>query len=289
MLNYNQIQDYFTLCKPKVILVMLVTTWVGMHLATPGAVPLHVIIFGTLGIALAGGCAAVINHLVDRHVDAKMSRTEYRPIACGRITPRAAFLFSISLGITGLLILCLWINPLTALLTLMTIVGYAAFYTLFLKRATPQNIVIGGAAGATPPLLGWTAVSDEISAYALLPVLIIFTWTPPHFWALAIYRRNDYAKANIPMLPVTHGVKFTKLCIVLYTFLLWVTSLLPYATGMSGLIYFFLALILGGAFLIQTLVLYQTNSEQVALKTFSFSIAYLLLLFISLLVDHYIN
>jgi len=290
------VYDYFTLCKPKVVLVMLVTVWVGMHLAVPTFVPLNTIIFGTLGIALAAGSAAVINQLVDRHIDAKMSRTEQRPIACGRISPRAAFLFSFCLGTAGLFILNVYVNTLTAVLTFITVLGYAVFYTLFLKRATPQNIVIGGAAGATPPLLGWAAVSNDINAYALLLVLIIFTWTPPHFWALAIYRRNDYAKANIPMLPVTHGVKFTKICIVLYTLLLLATSLLPYVTGMSGSVYLTLAIVLGSAFLIQTLILFQTNHEQrergaelAALRTFSFSITYLLLLFASLLLDHYLS
>lgn len=282
-------RDYLSLCKPKVILVMLATTWVGMHLASHDPIPWPILFFATLGIALSGGSAAVINHLVDSSIDAKMTRTSKRPIASGRILPQHALKFAFILGVLGLSILFIFINTLTALLTLATLLGYALLYTLFLKRATPQNIVIGGAAGATPPLLGWAAVSNDIHAYALLLVLIIFTWTPPHFWALAIYRREDYQKANIPMLPVTHGVFFTKLCVVLYTLLLVATTVLPYATGMSGLIYFISALILGVAFLSQTLLLYFSHKPSEALKTFSFSILYLLLLFTALLVDHYVR
>jgi protoheme IX farnesyltransferase len=279
--------DYLTLCKPKVILVMLVTTWVGMHLATNTQVPWHILIFGTLGIALAGGSAAVINHLVDRHIDTKMTRTQHRPIAANRIPVRNAYLFSAVLGISGLLILAIFINPLTAYLTFATVFGYAILYTLFLKHQTPQNIVIGGAAGAMPPLLGWTAVTGQTSAFAWLLVLIIFTWTPPHFWALAIHRKDDYENANIPMLPNTHGIPFTKLFIVLYAILLFLVTLLPYAAHMSGVVYLIAAILLGTAFLIQTVLLYRTESSQTALKTFSFSILYLLLLFGALLIDHY--
>jgi protoheme IX farnesyltransferase len=289
MLNTTLIQDYLTLCKPKVIVVMLVTTWVGMHLATTSFVPLNILFFGTLGIALSGSAAAVINHLVDRHIDAKMIRTENRPIVCKRISLYHAVLFAILLAISGLLILSFLVNPLTAFLTLLTVIGYAVFYTIFLKRRTPQNIVIGGAAGAMPPLLGWTAVTGELHALAWLPVLIIFAWTPPHFWALAIYRKDDYQNANIPMLPITHGVPFTKLCMILYTLLLFAITLLPYATQMSGFVYLTTAIILGVGFLMHTFVLYRTGSNQMALKTFSFSITYLLLLFTALLVDHYIK
>jgi protoheme IX farnesyltransferase len=281
--------DYFTLCKPKVLLVMLVTTWVGMHLATNTLVPWDVFIFGTLGIALAGGSAAVINHLVDRHIDAKMTRTENRPMANKRIPIQNATIFSAILGVSGLLILAVFINFLTAYLTFATVLGYAVLYTLFLKRQTPQNIVIGGAAGAMPPLLGWTAVTGHTSAFAWLLVLIIFTWTPPHFWALAIHRKSDYENANIPMLPNTHGISFTKLYIVLYTLLLFAVTLLPYAAHMAGGIYFGAASLLGTLFLIQTLILYRTKSTRAALKTFSFSILYLLLLFSALLIDHYIQ
>ena len=267
---------------------MLVTSWVGMHLATDHFVPLNTFIFGTVGIALAGSSAAVINHLVDRHIDAKMIRTEHRPLACKRITISHAILFSFLLGISGLFILGFFVNILTAFLTLMTVLGYAVLYTLFLKRSTPQNIVIGGAAGAMPPLLGWTAVSNDIGAFAWLPVLIIFAWTPPHFWALAIYRKDDYIKANIPMLPATHGVAFTKLFIVLYTILLFLVTLLPFVTKMSGFLYFISAVLLNSAFLIQTIILYRSQDPKVALKTFSFSILYLLLLFTALLIDHYV-
>lgn len=281
-------QDYYALCKPQVVLVMLVTSWVGMILASGHVIHWNPIMFGTVGIAFSGAAAAVINHLVDRRIDAKMTRTAYRPIASGKIRPIHAFIFSVFLGSTGLTVLFFLVNHLTAYLTFLTLVGYAVFYTMFLKRATPQNIVIGGAAGATPPLLGWATVSNDIHAYALLLVLIVFTWTPPHFWALAIYRHQEYAKANIPMLPVTHGIPFTKLCIVLYTCLLWGVTLLPFAVGMSGPLYLILAIILGSVFLIYTLVLFQTNSLAFALKTFTFSIVYLLLLFIALLLDYVI-
>ena len=283
------LKDYLILCKPKVILVMLVTTWVGMHLATVSFVPLDILLFGTIGIALSGGSAAVINHLVDRHIDAKMARTENRPLVCKRVSLYQAALFASILGVGGLLILSIFVNPLTAFLTFLTVIGYAVFYTIFLKRRTPQNIVIGGAAGAMPPLLGWTAVTGELHALAWLPVLIIFTWTPPHFWALAIYRKEDYQNAQVPMLPVTHGVPFTKLCMVLYTLLLFALSLLPYATQMSGIIYFTAAIVLGVGFLTHTLILYKSCSNPMALKTFSFSITYLLLLFTALLIDHYIQ
>lgn len=280
------IQDYLTLCKPKVILVMLITAWVGMHLASHTGIAWDLFLFTTLGIALSGASAAIINHLVDRHIDAKMIRTEQRPIANGRISVQKAFLFSCILGTLGLSILAFFVNKLTALLTLATLLGYAVLYTMFLKRKTPQNIVIGGAAGATPPLLGWVAVSNEISAYALLLVLIIFTWTPPHFWALAIHRCEDYKRANIPMLPVTHGLAFTKLYIVLYTILLCIVSLFPFITGMSGILYLIFASLLGIAFLIQTLILYRSHKTKTAMQTFSFSILYLLLLFGALLLDH---
>ncbi len=283
------IQDYFSLCKPKVILVMLVTTWVGMHLATQTWVPWDIMVFGTLGIAFAGGSAAVVNHLVDRHIDLKMTRTSHRPIASKRISVQNAMIFASVLGISGLLFLFIFVNALTALLTLTTILGYAVLYTLFLKRRTPQNIVIGGAAGAMPPLLGWTAVTNEVSAFACLLVLIIYTWTPPHFWALAIYRKDDYQKADIPMLPNTHGIPFTKLNMMLYTLLLFVISLLPFATHMTGVIYFASALILGSFFLIEMVVLYKSHSNHTALRTFSFSIVYLLLLFTTLLIDHYVQ
>jgi heme o synthase len=279
--------DYLTLCKPNVVLLMLLTSWVGIALATNKTVPLDLLVFSTLGIATAAAGAAVINHLVDRNIDAKMTRTALRPIASGRITPTNALIFAGMLSGFGLLLLLVFVNLITAGLTFVTLVGYAAIYTLFLKRATPQNIVIGGIAGATPPLLGWSAVTGEVTAEALLLVLIIFAWTPPHFWALAIYRNEDYKKANIPMLPVTHGIKFTKLCIVLYTLLLFAITLLPFAIKMSGLIYLTCALLLGINFIYSSLKLYFTNNKKQAMKTFNFSIVYLLLLFLGLLVDHY--
>lgn len=286
--SLNIVKDYWILCKPRVVAVMLITAWIGMHLATHSAVPWNIFLFGTLGIAFAAGSAAVINHLVDRHIDAKMTRTANRPLASQRISVSRACLFSLCLGTTGLLILTFLVNALTAVLTFATVIGYAVLYTWFLKHRTPQNIVIGGAAGAMPPLLGWTAMSGDLSPCAWVLTLIIFTWTPPHFWALAIYRREDYQKANIPMLPITHGVRFTKLCVVLYTLLLFVISLLPYVIQMSGLLYFSAALVLGTLFLAQTLHLYFKDSDKVALNTFTFSIIYLLLLFSALLIDHYV-
>lgn len=284
-MQWHIIQDYYSLCKPKVVLLMLLTSWVGMILASE-RMQWKIYILATIGIALSGAAAAVINHLIDRQIDAKMKRTLYRPIASGRIQPIHAFLFACCLGTVGLTLLFFEVNRLSAYLTFFTLIGYAVFYTVFLKRATPQNIVIGGIAGATPPLLGWVAITNDIHAYALLLTLIIFTWTPPHFWALAIYRHKEYANANIPMLPVTHGIPFTKLCIVLYTLLLWVVTLLPFVVGMSGPLYATLATVLGGIFLSYTLILFRRNSPNFALKTFSFSILYLMLLFIMLLVDH---
>ncbi len=282
-------QDYWTLCKPNVVAVMLVTALVGMCLATTKSIPGSLFFHTLVGIGLAGSAAAVVNHLIDRQLDIKMQRTRNRPMAQKRISLTNAILFAISLGSSGLLILYYFVNTTTMILTALTVLGYAVLYTLFLKRSTPQNIVIGGAAGAMPPLLGWTAVSGEISALAWLPVLIIFAWTPPHFWALAIAQQADYQKANIPMLPNTHGVSFTKLQVVLYTVLLFLVTLLPYITHLSGLFYVWCAIGLNSVFLIQTLILYTTDSKQVARKTFSFSITYLLLLFTAMLIDHYLH
>lgn len=280
-------RDYFELCKPKVVTLMLLTTLVGMFLATPGFVPWHIVLFGLLGIGLAAGSAAAINHVVDRHIDQLMARTQRRPIATGKIAPKQALLFASVLGLAGMFILIVFVNALTALLTFLTLIGYACVYTLYLKRATPQNIVIGGAAGAAPPLLGWAAVTNHIDPYALLLVLIIFTWTPPHFWALAIARYKEYAKANIPMLPVTHGIRFTKLSILLYSILLLVATMLPFATGMSHMLYLCGALILGLRFLYWAIKLMFSNDNSIAMKTFRYSIVYLMLLFILLLLDHY--
>lgn len=281
----DHLSDLFILCKPKVVFVMLVTSWVGMFLAKPYDIRWKTIFFATVGIALMGGAAAAINHLVDRKIDAKMLRTKLRPLATGRISTRLAAIFASVLGLLGLLILHTLVNSLTAFLTLLTLGGYAVLYTLLLKRRTPQNIVIGGIAGAMPPLLGWVSVSPSIHPHALILVLIIFVWTPPHFWSLAIYRQEDYLNANIPMLPVTHGIRYTKVSIVLYTLLLLSISVFPFIIGMSGWLYFGSALILGLLFLIQTLRLYWSDTKKIALNTFSFSILYLLLLFSALLLD----
>ncbi|MFT3741947.1 MAG: heme o synthase [Gammaproteobacteria bacterium] len=278
---------YYELCKPRVVALMLITAWVGMLLATPTFPPWSVIIFGTLGIALTACAGAVMNHLADRHIDAVMHRTQKRPLPSGKVSPLTAFIFSVVLAIAGLAILVFLVNALTALLTLLSFVGYALIYTLFLKRTTAQNIVIGGLAGAAPPLLGWTAVTNHLDYGGLLLVLIIFTWTPPHFWALAIYRLKEYQKADIPMLPVTHGVAFTKLNIVLYTCLLLAASTLPFVVGMSGILYLIGALILGSRFLYLAIQLKKHDNPILAIQTFRFSILYLLLLFLLLLVDHY--
>ena len=280
-------RDYLELCKPNVVLVMIVTAVIGMFMAVPGMVPLDVLVLGNLGIALCAAAAAAINHLVDRHIDRKMARTLNRPVAQGRVAPVQVVGFAALLGGLGMAILLLWINALTAWLTLASLLGYAVVYTLFLKRATPQNIVIGGLAGAAPPLLGWTAVTGAVHSHALLLVLIIFAWTPPHFWALALHRKDDYAKADIPMLPVTHGIAFTKLQILLYTMLLLAVTLLPFVIHMSGVIYLAGALALGIGFLRYAVALYRSDSDGLAMKTFGYSIFYLSLLFAFLLADHY--
>lgn len=282
-------QDYWELCKPKVVALMLVTAWVGMLLASPPNIfPWQALIFGTLGIAFSAGSAAAINHLVERKIDTHMARTRNRPIASGRVNPFYGMVFALLLGLTGLSILTYFVNSLTAWLTLLSLLGYALFYTIYLKRATPQNIVIGGVAGAAPPLLGWSAVSGTISPYGLLLVLIIFIWTPPHFWALAIYRYEDYVKANLPMLPVTHGIRFTKFSILLYILLLIPCTVLPYITGMCGICYLVCAIGLGLGFLYYGIKLFYSDSPKVAISTFGYSIIYLLALFIALLLDHYL-
>ncbi len=281
-------RDYIELCKPRVVLLMLLTVIVGMYLATPGWIDLSLIGFTLVGIGFCAGSAAAINHLVDRHIDSIMARTKKRPVAHGRVSVKQALCFAVTIGILGLLILSTFVNQLTALLTFVTLIGYAGVYTGYLKRATSQNIVIGGLAGAAPPLLGWTAVTNQLDPQALLLVLIIFTWTPPHFWALAIYRFEEYKHAQIPMLPVTHGIQFTKLNVYLYTVLLLVVSILPFVVGMSGLIYLIGSLVLGGRFLYWAHKLYRTEKPVVAMQTFRFSIVYLMLLFVFLLIDHYL-
>jgi protoheme IX farnesyltransferase len=279
--------DYLELTKPKVVTLITFTAMVGMLLATPGMAPWEILLFGSLGIALLAGSAAALNHLADRRADALMARTCRRPLPSGHLDTGQVLGFALVLGSCGLLLLLGFTNPLTAVLTVASLIGYAVIYTLFLKRATPQNIVIGGAAGAAPPLLGWTAVTGQVDPGALLLFLIIYVWTPPHFWTLAIHRRHDYARADIPMLPVTHGVAFTRLQILLYTLLLIPVSLLPFLTGMSSWIYLAGALVLGGRFLSCAIRLFATGDDRLAMPTFGFSIVYLFGLFAALMLDHY--
>ncbi|MCK0106688.1 heme o synthase [Marinobacter sp. S0848L] len=281
-------RDYLELTKPRVVALMILTSLIGMLLAAPGIPGWSVLLFGNLGIALLAGAAAVVNHVVDQKIDTVMARTRKRPVATGRIAPFDAILFAVVLAAVGMIVLMWQVNELTAWLTLASLVGYAGIYTLFLKRATPQNITIGGLAGAMPPLLGWTAVTGQVEGHALLLVLIIFAWTPPHFWALAIHRKEEYSKAGIPMLPVTHGNKYTELHIVLYTVMLLVVSLLPFVTGMSGGIYLVGALVLGLRFLQYAIRLLKGDDRRVAMDTFKYSIVYLMALFVVLLVDHFV-
>lgn len=280
-------QDYYELTKPKVVLLLLLTALVGMCLASDSWISWQILAAGLIGIGFLSSAAAVVNHVVDRKIDGKMGRTSNRPVAKGKVTPQKALFFAAVLTIVGYMILELWVNRLTAVLTFAGLLGYAVVYTMYLKRATPQNIVIGGLAGAIPPLLGWTAVTGEIHPHALLLVLIVFIWTPPHFWALAIHREKDYARAQVPMLPVTHGIEFTKTSILLYTVLLCVVCLLPYLVGMSGLIYLIGSTLLNAGFLYYAWKLKYTSTEQTAMQTFKFSIIHLMILFVVLLVDHY--
>src|SRR3984893_17029058 len=280
-------RDYLELTKPKVSLLIVFTAVVGMVLASPGWVPLPALIFGSLGIALASGSAAAFNHILDPRIDGQMKRTRGRPLPTGHMHERHAVTFAVLLGAASMLILWKGVNTLTAALTFCSLIGYAIVYTMWLKRATPQNIVIGGAAGAAPPILGWAAVTNTIDPNALVLFLIVFTWTPPHFWALAIARRDDYAKVGIPMLPVTHGIPYTRLQIVLYTILLVLTTLLPYLTGMSGFIYLGVAFVLNARFLYYALALQRGRRPELPMRTFRFSIKYLMLLFAALILDHY--
>jgi len=286
-LEKASLNDYLELTKPRVVALMILTSCIGMLLSVPGMVPLDTVVLGNIGIAFCAGAAAVINHVVDRKIDIKMARTLNRPVARGRVQPYQALLFSAILGVAGMAILLVFINALTAWLTLASLFGYAVVYTSYLKRATPQNIVIGGLAGAVPPLLGWTAVTGEIHGHALLLVLIIFAWTPPHFWALAVHRKDEYAKAEIPMLPVTHGEKYTKLNILLYTIIMILVTLLPFATGMSGWLYLCGALILGAGFLYWAIVMMIGKQLDAGMDTFRYSIIYLMALFVIMLLDHY--
>jgi len=285
-------RQYWALTKPRVVALIVFTAIVGMFLAVPGLPPLRESVLGFLGVWLAAASAAAINQLLDARIDAKMARTSWRPLVVGQVTPRQALAFALLLAAASMLILVLWVNTITAVLTFASLIGYAVVYTVFLKRATPQNIVIGGIAGAAPPLLGWAAVTGMQGewdwAHALLLVLIIFVWTPPHFWALAIFRRADYARAMVPMLPVTHGVEYTRWHILFYTVLLIAVTVLPWATGMSGLFYLGGALVLGSMFLWHAWKLMDPPDELYAMKVFNYSIVYLMALFGFLLVDHWL-
>lgn len=280
--------DFLELTKPRVVALMLITAVIGMCMAVPGFVPWQPLVLGNIGIAFCAGAAAAINHVVDERIDQKMSRTTNRPVAQGRISQSEAILFATLLAILGTALLAVTVNVLTAVLTVASLVGYAFIYTMFLKRATPQNIVIGGLAGAAPPLLGWTAVTGEIHAHGLLLVLIIFAWTPPHFWALAIHRKEEYAAVGIPMLPVTHGNRFTALHILLYTILMFLITLLPYITLLSGWIYAVAATFLGLRFLYWSIEILREKNPDAPMATFKFSITYLMVLFIAMLADHWI-
>ena len=280
--------DFLELTKPRVVALMLITAVIGMCMAAPGFVPWQPLVLGNIGIAFCAGAAAAINHVVDERIDQKMSRTTNRPVAQGRVSQSEAIVFATLLAILGTALLATTVNVLTAVLTVASLVGYAFIYTMFLKRATPQNIVIGGLAGAAPPLLGWTAVTGEIHAHGLLLVLIIFAWTPPHFWALAIHRKEEYAAVGIPMLPVTHGNRFTALHILLYTILMFLITLLPYITLLSGWIYAVVATLLGLRFLYWSIEILREKNPDAPMATFKFSITYLMVLFIAMLADHWI-
>ena len=280
--------DFLELTKPRVVALMLITALIGMCMAVPGFVPWEPLLLGNIGIGLCAGAAAAINHVVDERIDQKMSRTTNRPVATVRVSQTEALVFAALLAFLGAALLAWTINVLTAILTVASLVGYAFIYTMFLKRSTPQNIVIGGLAGAAPPLLGWTAVTGEIHAHGLLLVLIIFAWTPPHFWALAIHRKEEYAAVGIPMLPVTHGNRFTALHILLYTILMFLITLLPFATLLSGWIYLVSAVILGVIFLYWSIEILREKNPKAPMETFKYSINYLLLLFVAMLADHWI-
>lgn len=287
-INTIPFKKYYELCKPKVVYLIVFTAIVGMLLSTHGAVPLDLFFFATVGIGLAAASGAAINHWVDQRIDMVMERTHNRPLPQGEMSSASALVFAISLGVISMLILVTRVNMLTALLTLTSLIGYAVIYTMFLKRSTPQNIVLGGAAGAAPPALGWAAMTGELNTEALLLFLIIFIWTPPHFWALAIKRKDEYARAGLPMLPVTHGVVFTKVHILMYTLMLFAVTLMPFVIKMTGLIYLAGAIALGAGFIYHAVKLYRTgNSDSHAMKTFAYSIFYLSALFLFLLADHY--
>jgi len=288
LIESSLFKQYLALTKPRVVMLISFCAVIGMALSTPGWVPLGILLNATIGITLVAGAAAAINCLVEQHIDAKMARTAWRPLPSGTLTPFQTLIFSGILGGIGTFLLYAFVNPLTTWLTLATFVGYAIIYTVILKPLTPQNIVIGGASGAMPPVLGWAAVTGQAPIEAWVLFLIIFVWTPPHFWALALYRTDDYARSGLPMLPVTHGPQFTRLHILLYTLLLVATTALPTLVGMSGVVYLVSALLLGGYFLWLAWCLYRSYSERLARKTFKYSINYLALLFAALLLDHYL-
>ena len=280
--------DFYELCKPRVVMLLVFTAVIGMFLSTPGMVPWQPLVFGTIGIGLAAASAAAINQVVDQKIDKGMRRTEKRPLPKGNVSNSQALIFAILLGAIAMLMLTFLVNGLTAWLTFLSLIGYAVIYTMYLKHATPQNIVIGGAAGAAPPVLGWTAVTGSVDPNSLLLFLIIFTWTPPHFWALAIHRREEYAKVDVPMLPVTHGVAFTRLQVLLYTIIMVAATLMPFATHMSGVVYLAGVSILNAIFLYYAIKMQSGKDETIPIRTFAYSIIYLMLLFALLLIDHYL-
>ena len=282
------LKDFLKLCKLKVVALIMLTAVVGMFMSVPGLPPMDLVILASIGIAMASSSAAVFNHVVDQRIDNIMGRTKDRPMPKGKVNTKQAIAFGVVVGVIGIGILLIFVNALTAILTFFALIGYAVIYTMYLKRATPQNIVIGGAAGAAPPILGWTAITNSVDLGALLLFLIVFIWTPPHFWALAIHRHEEYAKVDVPMLPVTHGIPFTRLQILLYTIILFVVTLVPYLIGMCGLIYLAGAVVLGGGFLYYAIQMLRfPENSKLPMKTFGFSINYLMILFIILLVDHY--
>ena len=286
-INGKKIKSFLILCKLRVNLLIVFTAVIGMFLSTPGMVPWDILFSGILGIGFVAAAAAAFNCLIEESIDVKMARTRARPLGTGKISQQETFILASIVGLTGLAVLFFFVNFLTMWLTLITFFAYAAIYTVFLKPATPMNIVIGGASGAMPPVLGWAAVNNQLSPEAWILFLIIFCWTPPHFWTLALYRREEYAKVGIPMLPVTHGEKFTLLHIVLYTIILAIVTLMPFSVGMAGLIYLFFATILNAIFLYYVVVLYRNYSDKLSKKIFNYSILYLSLIFTAFLVDHY--
>ena len=290
MTSSPSIKDLLALCKLKVVSLILLTAVVGMLLAVPYVPNLLLVVVASVGISLSAMSAAVFNHIIDEKIDLQMSRTDRRPLPKGKVTRNQALVWGLFLGLVGIALLFFFVNALTAVLTFLSLIGYAVFYTMYLKHATPQNIVIGGAAGAAPPVLGWTSVAGSQGIeYALLLFLIVFIWTPPHFWALAIHRRDEYKKAQVPMLPVTHGLEFTRVQILLYTVLLFLVTLLPYLTGMSGVIYLISAATLGALFLGYSVKIFlEPDNPRIAFKTFKYSVNYLMVLFVALLVDHYL-